>query len=146
MKYLKFTLFILFLLALSSFKSTGDKWKLYTEENGVRVYTKTSNCQLNMGFDEQRILIKIENTTSIDKLLDWDLWLWYNKTCRTCESSNGEYHRTLLLPANSSMEGECSVKTNFDLVLFVKFIDENYKGKKEELTKFELHNLTVVDN
>lgn len=136
-------------LALMSFKAVpnpNEEWALFKEINGVKFYKKTNDCQLKMGFDERRVLLKIENTTNVNKALDWDIWLWYDNVCKTCDIQSGEYHRTIMLPAFSSMEGECEVETNFDLVIFVKFIDSGYRGAETVLTNFELHDLTVVDS
>jgi len=141
-----FGILILSLTILTSFTSieVSDEWEFYKEIDGIKIYTKTSDCELSRGYDERRILLKLENTTQIDKTIEWDILLWYNDRCKTCKITSGEYHRKTFVKAESSLEGECSITTNFDLVIFVEFIDEQYKGNKQILTRFELYNLKVT--
>lgn len=133
------------LMSFTTIKDDGD-WELYKEVDEIKIYTKISDCELKKGFDERRILLKIENTSNVDKTIEWDILLWYNDKCLTCNVTSGEYHRNIHVKSNSSLEGECSIITNFDLVIFVEFIDEQYKGNKQVLTRFELNNLIVSQN
>ena len=142
---MKTTIFIisLFLLAITSVAQ--ENWQLLRSENGIEIYYKNKMCEPEAGFDQEKVILKVVNTTVVSKTLDWDIHMWYNAVCKTCDVETGEYHKTISLAANEEQQGGCSVYSNFDLCVFVQFTDINYTGNKQVLTKFELANFLVVD-
>jgi len=142
---MKTTIFIisLFLLAITSVAQ--ENWQLLRSENGIEVYYKNQMCEPEAGFDQEKIILKVVNTTVVSKTLDWDIHMWYNAVCKTCDVQTGEYHKTISLAANEQQQGGCSIYSNFDLCVFVQFTDVNYTGNKQVLTKFELANFLVLD-
>ena len=133
----------LFLLAITSVAQ--ENWQLLRSENGIEVYYQNQMCEPEAGFDQEKVILKIVNTTVVSKTIDWDIHMWYNAVCKTCDVDTGEYHKTISLAANEEQQGGCSVYSNFDLCVFVQFTDINYTGNKQVLTKFELANFLVVD-
>jgi len=142
---MKTTIFIisLFLLAITSVAQ--ENWQLLRSENGIEVYYKNQMCEPEAGFDQEKIILKVVNTTVVSKTLDWDIHMWYNAVCKTCDVQTEEYHKTISLAANEQQQGGCSIYSNFDLCVFVQFTDVNYTGNKQVLTKFELANFLVLD-
>lgn len=142
---MKTTIFIisLFLLAITSVAQ--ENWQLLRSENGIEVYYQNQMCEPEAGFDQEKVILKVVNTTVVSKTIDWDIHMWYNAVCKTCDVQTGEYHKTISLAANEEQQGGCSVYSNFDLCVFVQFTDINYTGNKQVLTKFELANFLVVD-
>mgnify|MGYP003996622077 FL=1 len=142
---MKTTIFIisLFLLAITSVAQ--ENWQLLRSENGIEVYYQNQMCEPEAGFDQEKVILKVVNTTVVSKTIDWDIHMWYNAVCKTCDVDTGEYHKTISLAANEEQQGGCSVYSNFDLCVFVQFTDINYTGNKQVLTKFELANFLVVD-
>ena len=142
---MKTTIFIisLFLLAITSVAQ--ENWQLLRSENGIEVYYKNQMCEPEAGFDQEKIILKVVNTTVVSKTLDWDIHMWYNAVCKTCDVQTEEYHKTISLAANEQQQGGCSIYSNFDLCVFVQFTDVNYTGNKQVLTKYELANFRVVD-
>ena len=142
---MKTTIFIisLFLLAITSVAQ--ENWQLLRSENGIEVYYQNQMCEPEAGFDQEKVILKVVNTTVVSKTIEWDIHMWYNAVCKTCDVQTGEYHKTISLAANEEQQGGCSVYSNFDLCVFVQFTDINYTGNKQVLTKFELANFLVVD-
>lgn len=123
----------------------AENWKLYLNIDGIRIEYKYADCNLEKGYDQQWVLLKITNTTGNTKLVKWKSNLWYNNVCKTCHVTSGEYKRSVTVDAGESQEGTCSIYSNGSLNVFVKFIDEQYTSPNPQiLTKFELYNLTVV--
>ena len=142
---MKTTIFIISLFLLASTSVAQENWQLLRSENGIEVYYKNQMCEPEAGFDQEKVILKVVNTTVVSKTIEWDIHMWYNAVCKTCDVQTGEYHKTISLAANEEQQGGCSVYSNFDLCVFVQFTDVNYTGNKQVLTKFELANFLVVD-
>jgi len=142
---MKTTILIISLLLLAITSVAQENWQLLRSENGIEIYYKNKMCEPEAGFDQEKVILKVVNTTVVSKTLDWDIHMWYNAVCKTCDVETGEYHKTISLAANEEQQGGCSVYSNFDLCVFVQFTDINYTGNKQVLTKFELANFLVVD-
>ena len=142
---MKTTIFIISLFLLASTSVAQENWQLLRSENGIEVYYQNQMCEPEAGFDQEKVILKVVNTTVVSKTIDWDIHMWYNAVCKTCDVDTGEYHKTISLAANEEQQGGCSVYSNFDLCVFAQFTDINYTGNKQVLTKFELANFLVVD-
>jgi hypothetical protein len=150
MKNLFALLFIgLSVLSLSS-QTTADypiierstDWILYQEANGVQQYYMFAECNIpEEGFFREYVLIKIVNTTSETKQVDWDIVKWYGKNCNNCDEQSQEQHRSVIVEPNASLIGNCSLKTDKTLKMFSKFL--NYQMEDWVLTHFELRNYIV---
>ena len=129
---------------LSSASYAGD-WKLYADVDGIRLEYKYADCNLEKGYDQQWVLLKLTNTSGVAKIVKWKNNLWYNNDCKTCGLTSQEYNRQLSVNAGETLEGTCSVYGDGRLNIFVKFIDEDYQNENiQVLTKFELDNITVI--
>ena len=142
---MKTTILIISLFLLASTSVAQENWQLLRSENGIEVYYQNQMCEPEAGFDQEKVILKVVNTTVVSKTIDWDIHMWYNAVCKTCDVDTGEYHKTISLAANEEQQGGCSVYSNFDLCVFAQFTDINYTGNKQVLTKFELANFLVVD-
>ncbi len=136
---------LLFLLILFTSSSNAEDWQLYVEKKGIRIEFRYIDCDFNMGYDQQWILLKISNTSANTKLVEWKSNLWYNNECKTCNVEGQEYHRIVSVDSGKTLEGACSLHSNGDLTLFVKFIDKQYQSSNPQvLTKFELGDLSIT--
>ncbi len=118
----------------------ASSWTTYVETAKVKIEYIKVDCDPDSGMDYQGIMLRFTNLTNDEIDLTWHLDLFYDATCRTCGFD--EYDRTLTLTPNEVKEGDCNVKTNRTLDLFVKFTDAAY-SKGAELTSFALTNMTV---
>ncbi len=118
-----------------------NDWITYFSNSDVEINYKVSQCDPSIGYDSEMILLKVENKTSSDILMDWHMILYYSQTCKTCDYFD-EYHYSISLPANNEIQGNCDINSNYQLKIFSKFIDPNYT-LNEQLTSFELRGLTV---
>lgn len=138
---------LVFLILSVLFTSVSDagNWQLYADKDGVRIEYKYTDCDLEKGYDQQWILLKITNTSGDTKLVTWKSNLWYNNDCKTCHVQGQEYQRSVSIKAGETLEGTCSIYSNGSLNMFVKFIDKQYQNSNPQvLTKFELGNLTIT--
>ena len=132
---------------LHTFSSAQAEWTLIQEKDGVKIFTKDSDCKPGPEFNQDRKLFKYENTNSYRISMIWDFRLYNSQGCYTCNDESGERHHVVELKANSSREGKCLNIKETEFGLFVKFNDNQYKGDAEahKLTKFEFENLLIVN-
>ncbi|MBC8147362.1 MAG: hypothetical protein H8E98_05200 [Bacteroidetes bacterium] len=139
-------LLIAFVFACSTLKSQNNEktedWQQYKELNGVLIYYKYQEYHSEIeGLHQEFLLLKIVNTTNTKHKVMWDIELWYDDKCTTCDKNfYDENHREFILDEGDSFEGSFKKDSNWNLKIFSKFL--NYENIPE-LTKFELTNLIV---
>ena len=132
------------LLSLFTVAAWGQNSTAFINQDGVEITYVKSHCDLKMGYDQEWVLFTFKNTNSYPVTLIWDLHMWIDNDCKTCNDPNGEYHRTLELAPNETIVGECGVNEDNRLYLFSKFEDPN-TTMTYELTDFEFANFSVVN-
>ncbi len=117
-------------------------WILYQEADGIQQYYKFEECINEAeGYFREYVLIKLVNTTPVAKQVDWDIVLFYGKNTVNFNTDNPELHRSVLVPAASTVEGNCKFGTDKTLKMFSKFL--NYDMDDWVLSHFELRNFSV---
>lgn len=120
-----------------------NEWVELIEQDGIQISYKYSDCIFpKFNWAQRWVLLKVENTTGSTKSVDWDALMWFDGTCKTCNDPMGEYHRTLILDGGQTQQAECDLNADGRLLFFIRFND---KPNIEELTRFELANLTVSE-
>lgn len=117
-------------------------WVSYIDNEVFKIDYKFIDCDPDMGFDFETVILKIQNKTSTIIDIDWFIDMYYNDVCRTCDHPI-EYSRTIQLAPNEIIEGTCDRNTNQQLKLFSKFIDAAYTNGSR-LTGFQLNTLTTT--
>lgn len=117
-------------------------WKTYINNNLVKIEYKFVECAQNIGYDQEFMMIRVKNKTNQTIQLEWRSDQFYNDVCRTC-SYPDEYTYQLSLSPNEVIEPDCSLETERKLRLFSRFTDSNYNGVEENLSDFQLSNLTI---
>jgi len=149
MKALK-TLFSL-LLILGTIAATiaqnSNEWMLHKEINGIKIFSKHTECKIDSeGFHQEMVLLRFENTTNLSQSIEWQLEAWYygpgyEGKCTTCELD--EYKYSLIIPANTTITGECDIYSERKLKIFSKFL--NLKSDVG-LEKFNISILKIYPN
>ena len=136
-----------FLSSVFAFANSGHNWDVYYEDAKVKISYQKQECNFENYFNQEFVLIKIENLTSNTILLQWDSNIWYDESCINCEQANPEFRKEIVVKAKSTVIGDCN--TNNSLKIFSKFTDKIEDlpiigvEKIAVLTKFELKNITV---
>ena len=118
--------------------TTSVKQVIY-EDEVVAIFYTIEPCYPEIGFDQEKIILQLQNKTSLRINISWHSLLYYNGKCNTCDYPN-EYTSSFELIPNQSLIGDCSLNSNHGLTFFSKFIDENYTGNAE-LTDFSLKDI-----
>lgn len=141
MKKTFLTIISIFIFSAVVFSQSND-WELYGENNGVLIYSKTSDCHMpSQGLHQEMILLRFVNTTNQNMQIDFDIEFWAMEECLNCESIN-EDHRSILLNAGESIEGKCNQMMESDgLTLFVRFLER--ETRPPIMTRFEIVNLNI---
>lgn len=147
------TLFILTGLIISSFwsvaqeKSTKEldhsikEWTTFTSNDQILVEFKFADCEAEIGYDKELILLRFTNKTEETVEINWHEHLYYNGLCKTCDYPQ-EYTYILKLAPNQSVSGDCEMGSDHRLTIFSKFNDSKYTGGSQ-LTDFDLNDLKV---
>ncbi|MFH0894005.1 MAG: hypothetical protein V2A54_06185 [Bacteroidota bacterium] len=140
--FIKIIVFLLLLLPFS-LMAQDTEWTKYCEKEGVNVFYRLSDCNIpEEGIYRQYYMLKFENTNSYKVKVQWNIELWYNNKCETCnDPENIEYKSQLDIPASSTIQGECSTKFKKELKVFSKLL--KFPGSKV-LTRFELNKISVL--
>lgn len=148
-KYLiTFLVIIINLLPNNELWSTNlpvnNEWQLYSSINGIEIYFKYSPCQLEMGYDQEWVLLKFVNTTSTSKMIEYNKIMEIDGVCVTCNDPNGEYRMSVTLQANEVVQGTCTVNDNRAHHIYSKTIEVG-ANIPDTLTRFELGSLMITD-
>lgn len=118
------------------------EWTPIAEESNVLINYKFVDCEAEIGYDQELILFQITNNSDQKIEIEWFMHLYYNGVCKTCDYPD-EYIYVLTVEPNQTIEGECSMYSEYRLKAFSKFLDERYTGGTQ-LTSFELKNIKVT--
>ncbi len=113
-KKIKNVLFVLsMLISVQSFAQqklkTSEDWSLLKEQNGVKIYSRLSECDMIEG--KKKLVysfLKIENTTNQALSVSFDHVLAFKEGCDGC-IPNPECTALVNVPANSSLEADCNI-------------------------------------
>lgn len=121
-----------------------SSWKTYINHNLIKIEYKFVDCEQNIGYDQEFLLLRVKNKSNKEIQIEWRSDQYYNDACLTC-SYPAEYTYRLKLGPNETIEPDCSLETERTLRIFSKFIDPNYTGVHEPLTDFELSNFIITE-
>jgi hypothetical protein len=96
---------------VEKFNLTSD-WQLLQKSGEVNFYVKRMECAID-GFKLPLIytFMKIENISNESKSILFNFGLQYTEGCNGCEA--GKEHAAFInIPANSTLEGDCTFKEN----------------------------------
>ena len=126
--------------AAQTVKITGnDQWQLVKSDTDYKVYTKEIAClDPKNGFDMQKLLVKVENLTSANLIIEFDKKLSYDGECKKCDVNSKENHIRIVLGSKVTLESDCTVDED-GLTTFIAMIGR----PGEKLTAFEFTNFVT---
>ena len=133
------------LSTMKSNTSTKTNWKKYTKQEGILIEYSFQQDNPTRAYKGEYLLLKITNSSNLNRHISWDFSAIYNsERCLNCDSNNEELHFENTVKANSSLTGNINNNKKGPLVIFHKFTDENYKGKRAlKWQSFELKKLHI---
>jgi hypothetical protein len=118
------------------------EWTVYYSDQGVTISFKLEECDPEMGYDQESLLLMVENQNVYPIVLNWHSLLSFDGVCKTCDYEE-EYSSRVKLDPETSLSGTCSIYGTRELKFFSRFIDANY-SKGETLTSFKLDKLLIT--
>ena len=146
MKHLLLTLFFFAAVAnMSSAQSHSttelfDDWKPLAEKENISFEYKVVVCDFNAGYDEIRVILRVNNNSNQNVHIQWDTERFVNGECYNCDNVS-ESHRILKVNANETLTGECSRRTMRELQYYVKFKDRDVR---DAMSHIEIKNIIVT--
>ena len=122
------------------------QWQEFYKSDDFRLSYKYADCSdaLNDIYHDH-ILIKAENLTNKQLLVDWNYLLYYDDECISCNIEDDEYMFRIIFEPFQVFEPDCLsllLPEQNRLRIFRSFIKDQ---SKDVLTKLVLGNLTVMD-
>lgn len=119
------------------------EWISYIKNDKISIEYKYIECNPSIGYDSEFIVFKITNLSAGNITLNWNMNLYYNGVCKTCDYLD-EYGYSLTIPKGQDIEGDCTLESIHQVKIFSKFIDSQAKNTAL-LTAFEFGNLTLTE-
>ena len=137
-----------FIPNIISASTEENTWDIYYKNSQLVISTTKMTCEYNYKFNQEIVIIKIQNITSNDLLIEWDSKLWYDNSCVNCLEDNNEFKNRIKIKSGKEITGNCSENNN--LRIFSKFTEdiEDMPGvtKITELTKFKFENIKIEND
>ncbi len=104
------------------------------KNNDIQITSVFENCNdASSDLDMDYVILTLENLSEYEIRLEFDQELYYDESCKTCNSS--EYRFSYLLKPGEKRSGSCGYDSEPGLRIFHGMSE---KWVKEKLSKFEL--------
>ena len=138
-----FTVVLITLFGITTYGQTElsasdltSEWQLMQEEAGIQFFVKQEYCKRPASEKKsQYSFVNLVNTTDSDVTVQFQLGVQYDEGCNGC-IGNAESIKTVIVPANSSLEGDCSFE-NYQLSVLIKNLNHNNSREFESLKLVE---------
>ncbi len=121
------------------------EWTTYYESDEITITFTYLNCEYQEQFNQEYLILRIQNKSTTDITIYWQEQLWYDNKCMNCEHNSTEFRKEILVKAGTTIIGDCTTYNN--LRIFSKFTEklEDMPGvdKINTLTQFELKNINI---
>ena len=121
------------------------EWTTYYESDEITITFTYLNCEYQEQFNQEYLILRIQNKSTNDITIDWQEQLWYDNKCINCEHNSLEFRKEIIVKAGATIRGDCTTYNN--LRIFSKFTEklEDMPGvdKINTLTQFELKNINI---
>jgi len=134
------TVFFVFALNLLFSQS----WETILEQDGIVVEKGNVICKSSQGFDYSYLVLRIKNTTNVDKEIDFEYQAWYGENCQgNCVPHVGDpVVNNYIVPANGELMGNCERRN--ELIYFEHSLVDHPNAYKSVMTSFEITNFKTV--
>lgn len=122
-----------------------NPWVEIEENDGIKISMRYADCDMAIGFDEKRVLLKFENTRTSSAAIEWDTEMYFDGNCHYCDDLSESRNR-LELQAGEMVQGSCERGKDFELFLVVKLLGTEGKTLTpvETMSDFKLLNINVT--
>ena len=116
-----FLIITIFLSSILGTAKAGNNWEVYYEDTQLKISFCQIQCDLDNQFNQEFVVLKIENLTSNTLLVQWDSKIWFDESCINCEQDSPEFRKEIRIESKKIMEGNCSEHNA--LRIFSRFTD-----------------------
>ena len=135
-----FTITLTFLLNVA----VSQKREMLSEGEAYTIEQKHIVCKSSQGYDYDYIVINYSNLTDQEIEIKFDMEVWYQDGCSTCNSPDLKTKPSIVVPAYSNVEGDC--KSSKLLRVFDHSITVHPNAYKGVLDKIVYKNVEVLNN
>jgi len=140
---LKSKFLLLLILILCNQKVIAQvETNLPIEREDIIINGNESFCLSSDVFDQEQLLLTVTNkSTQLLKKISWDVEIWEDNKCVTCQGSS-EYHYELIILPSETISGQCFEQNYTGLSYFIRFNDPETKILNTT-TKVILLNISI---
>lgn len=138
----KATLFLIVLfVSMGAFAQTD--WKQIYSENGISISVREDNCKGKTGHTEHIFFVKVQNSNSQPRTVEWDYILTDNNgKCIGCNSETKENRRIIKIAGNQTIEAACDPGSRNDMKVVMNFLDIKLV---REIKEVKVSNIAVKE-
>lgn len=130
------------LLTLNVISSEPDTWKIYFENNTVKIEYTYENCDFSSTAKQEVIIFRISNLSNKEITLNYETQIWHNEKKIDTSKNLDEFLKTVKLKENETIITNCENQWK-EHTIFSGFVDNETNEKYISLTKFELTNINT---
>lgn len=130
------------LLNLNVMSSEPDTWKMYFENNSVKIEYTYENCDFSSTAKQEVIIFRISNLSNKEITLNYETQIWHNNKKIDTSKNLDEFLKTVKLKENETIITNCENQWK-EHTIFSGFVDNETNEKYISLTKFELTNINT---
>ena len=130
------------LLNLNVISSEPDTWKMYFENNSVKIEYTYENCDFSSTAKQEVIIFRISNLSNKEITLNYETQIWHNNKKIDTSKNLDEFLKTVKLKENETIITNCENQWK-EHTIFSGFVDNETNEKYISLTKFELTNINT---
>jgi hypothetical protein len=119
-------------------------WSKLLESEDISIQFKFENCYSpSRGTNHEKIYFQISNHTNTDLTIEYWMQKWQDEVCLNCVKEGSSYLTKLVIPANKIITGTCDEKSDRQLELFSKMLEQENQAHitKLKITNFKVHTL-----
>ena len=95
-------------MIILGFQLDAQKYEVIAEGQDFKVEKTKLLCTTNLGYEYVYVALKFTNLSQEDIVLDFIYEMWYSGECSNCEFTDLGIERSISIPANSVIEGDCN--------------------------------------
>lgn len=125
-------------------QKNAQDWVVIEDNSEFTVEKSSIICKSSQGWDYEYVVTKFTNHTNEDITISFVFEKWYGDFCSGCsEDSDLGTTRTVTIPANSVIQGDCDSPHNY-LKTFHHSVTVNDKTPQGKLTKIVINKIVKL--
>lgn len=143
-KLLRLPLFLFSILFANSLFSQSNNWELYYDDE-IKIEYNYMICDFSSTASKEMIIFRFTNLSEEEITLNYETEIWNDSIQINTEQNADEFRKTINLNSKQIITINCENQWK-EHAIFSAFVHNETSEKYVSLTKFELTNITILDD